>query len=224
LSIILAQNGIIGLPQAIFIILGSNIGTTTTAFIASIRMNRSAKKAALAHFLFNLLGVVLILPFIYYFIDFASLLGNDVGHRIANAHTIFNVLMAAVFLIFIKPFEKTAFNLNFDFGTEEHGAMLATESSNGQWWGFSGIVNQDITDYFGLALRGEYFDDHDGARLGVSGLHHTACFFHELQFVGALHRSHICNLCIGRLHISEKRRCVVPPLQRDLLSALLRGQ
>lgn len=74
-------------------------------------------------------------------------------------------------LIFaIKPFEKTAFNLNLDYGTEEDGAMLATINENGQWWGFSGIVNQDITDSFGLALRGEYFDDNDGARLGVDAL------------------------------------------------------
>ena len=36
--------------------------------------------------------------------------------------------------------------------------------------GFSGIISQDITDSFGLAFRGEYFDDNDGARLGVSGL------------------------------------------------------
>mgnify|MGYP001589369488 FL=1 len=74
-------------------------------------------------------------------------------------------------LIFaIKPFEKTAFNLNLDYGTEEDGAMFATINENGQWWGFSGIVNQDITDSFGLALRGEYFDDNDGARLGVDAL------------------------------------------------------
>ncbi|MDO8141631.1 MAG: porin [Candidatus Brocadiales bacterium] len=74
-------------------------------------------------------------------------------------------------LIFaIKPFSKTAFNLNFDYGTEEDGAMLATVKDNGQWWGFSGIVNQDITDSFGLALRGEYLDDNDGARLGVDAL------------------------------------------------------
>ncbi len=74
-------------------------------------------------------------------------------------------------LIFaIKPFEKTAFNLNLDYGTEKDAAMLATVNDNGQWWGFSGIINQDITDSFGLALRGEYFDDNDGARLGVDAL------------------------------------------------------
>lgn len=79
-----------------------------------------------------------------------------------------------VIMVF-KPFEKTVFNLNFDFGTEADAAGSAGGSvaghGNGKWWGFSGIVSRDITDYFGLALRGEYFDDHDGARLGVSALH-----------------------------------------------------
>lgn len=80
-------------------------------------------------------------------------------------------------LIFVmKPFEKTALNLNFDFGTEEGakgigGGFIATDGSGtGKWWGFAGIINQDFTDFFGLAFRGEYFDDSDGARLGVSQL------------------------------------------------------
>lgn len=78
-------------------------------------------------------------------------------------------------ILALKPFEKTAFNLNFDFGTEEAGkgstGGFTPGSGNGKWWGFSGIVSQDITDSFGLALRGEYFDDHDGARIGVAALH-----------------------------------------------------
>lgn len=88
-----------------------------------------------------------------------------VEHADSNLRHFWDLIFA------IKPFEKTTFNLNFDYGTEAHAAMLATESKNGQWWGFSGIIDQEITDYFGLAFRGEYFDDHDGARLGVSALH-----------------------------------------------------
>lgn len=77
-------------------------------------------------------------------------------------------------ILALKPFEKTAFNLNFDFGTEEGaggsaGGFLPGEG-NGKWWGFSGIISQDITDSFGLAFRGEYFDDNDGARIGVAHL------------------------------------------------------
>ncbi|HLE87818.1 MAG TPA: outer membrane beta-barrel protein [Candidatus Brocadiaceae bacterium] len=78
-----------------------------------------------------------------------------------------------------KPFEKTTFNLNFDFGTEESGANdvfgkdTADQKLNyktGKWWGFAGIISRDITDIVGLAFRGEYFDDRDGARRGVDNL------------------------------------------------------
>ncbi len=82
------------------------------------------------------------------------------------------------FIFAIKPFEKTAFNLNVDYGTEDDaandlfgpGATGRALYENGQWWGFSGIVTQDITDSVSLALRGEYFDDNDGARTGVDAL------------------------------------------------------
>ena len=79
-------------------------------------------------------------------------------------------------IIALKPLDKTSINLNFDFGTEEgahgiaSGFLPSDTGGNGKWWGFSGILSQDITDSFGLAFRGEYFDDNDGARLGVSGL------------------------------------------------------
>ncbi|MBM4065470.1 MAG: porin [Planctomycetes bacterium] len=79
-------------------------------------------------------------------------------------------------IVALKPLEKTSMNLNFDFGTEEgaegigSGFFASPTGRNGIWWGFSGIISQDITDSFGLAFRGEYFDDNDGARTGVMGL------------------------------------------------------
>ena len=75
-------------------------------------------------------------------------------------------------IIALKPLEKTSINLNFDFGTEEGaegiggGFFASPTGSTGKWWGIAGILSQDITDSFGLAIRGEYFDDSDGARLG----------------------------------------------------------
>ncbi|MDO8142400.1 MAG: outer membrane beta-barrel protein [Candidatus Brocadiales bacterium] len=77
-------------------------------------------------------------------------------------------------ILALKPLEKTAFNLNFDFATEEEGAMSAGNfvagHGTGQYWGFAGIIIQDITDSVGVAFRGEYFDDSDGTRLGVDDL------------------------------------------------------
>jgi hypothetical protein len=48
--------------------------------------------------------------------------------------------------------------------------MFGAIDENGQWWGFAGIINQDLSDAVGVAFRGEYFDDNDGARLGVDAL------------------------------------------------------
>ena len=81
-------------------------------------------------------------------------------------------------ILALKPLEKTAVNLNFDFGTEDRGANDVFgpgapglfNYKTGKWWGIAGIINQDITDSFGLALRAEYFDDRDGARLFVDNL------------------------------------------------------
>src|SRR3990172_1940521 len=73
-------------------------------------------------------------------------------------------------ILALKPLANTSINLNFDYGTEENGAMFGTVDENGQWWGFAGIINQDLSDSVGVAFRGEYFDDKDGARLGVDAL------------------------------------------------------
>lgn len=81
----------------------------------------------------------------------------------------------------LQPFEKTAININFDFGMEQNGAndtvgtfgKAATGRAlfrDAQWRGIAGIINQTINDSLGIALRGEYFDDKDGARLLVDGL------------------------------------------------------
>ena len=77
-------------------------------------------------------------------------------------------------ILAMKPLANTSINLNFDYGTEEDGAMSGGNfflgSGTGQWWGIAGIVNQDLSDSVGVAFRGEYFDDKDGARLGVDEL------------------------------------------------------
>ncbi len=106
LVIVLSSKGLISLPQGILLLLGANLGTTITTFIASIRMNLYAKRAALAHVLFNVIGVILMLPFIGIYGNFISFLGGSVEQQIANAHTIFKIIAAMIFLIFIEPFRK----------------------------------------------------------------------------------------------------------------------
>jgi phosphate:Na+ symporter len=111
LAIVLASSGLITLPQGIPLLLGANLGTTITTLIASSRMNLYAKRTAVAHLMFNVIGVILMLPFIGIYANFISSLGGSVEQQIANAHTIFNVLAAIVFLILLNPFRRVVESL-----------------------------------------------------------------------------------------------------------------
>lgn len=104
LVVVFAQSGLITLPQAIPILLGANVGTTTTTLLASARMEFYAKRAAMAHFLFNFLGMLLVLPFIPLMVLVVTFIGGSEGQQVANAHTIFNVVVAIFFLVFIRQF------------------------------------------------------------------------------------------------------------------------
>jgi phosphate:Na+ symporter len=99
LVVALASGGLVRLELAISIALGSNIGTCVTAFLAAIGSNRQAKLAAWAHLYFNIVGVVIILPLLPYFIYVIQYFDSDLSRQIANAHTSFNLLTALVVFI-----------------------------------------------------------------------------------------------------------------------------
>jgi len=104
--IILSSGGLISLSQGIPLLLGANLGTTITTLIASSKMNLYAKRTAIAHLMFNVIGVILMFPFIGVYGNLISYLGGSVEQQIANAHTIFNLLAATLFLVLIKPFKR----------------------------------------------------------------------------------------------------------------------
>ena len=118
--IALGAGGLINLYTAVSLILGSNIGTTITAQLAAIPGNKIAKQTALAHTLFNVLGVIIVtatfwipwgdtgIPVFFYAVNsltdgnaFAEVPQNLPRH-IANAHTIFNIITAVVLFPFIN--------------------------------------------------------------------------------------------------------------------------
>lgn len=106
LILVLASGGSITLTQSIGLILGANIGTTSTVLIASTAMNTGGKRVALGHFLFNFLGVIIFLPLIDYFIKIVNLIGGSEMNKIANIHFLFNFFCVFVFLLLIKPFSS----------------------------------------------------------------------------------------------------------------------
>jgi len=66
-------------------VLGANVGTCATALAASLGANADAKRVAVAHIVFKLLGVVGIFPFIGPFTDWVAATARDPGRQIANA-------------------------------------------------------------------------------------------------------------------------------------------
>lgn len=104
--LVLAGSGIVDVTQGVGLILGANIGTTSTVIIASFAMGKEAQKVALTHFLFNFLGVLLVLPFLRYFLVVLNYLGDDAVHKIANVHLLFNILSTVLFLILVVPFRR----------------------------------------------------------------------------------------------------------------------
>lgn len=126
ITIALASQGLIGFEGAVSLILGENIGTTITALLASIGANYNAKRAAIAHTLVNVLGVLIMVVAFFPLVSFVEKIipgsanftinnSSDalkygagigvkpfIGSHIAAAHSIFNV-SNVVFFTFLIP-------------------------------------------------------------------------------------------------------------------------
>jgi phosphate:Na+ symporter len=98
--IVLAQQGLISPETGIALVLGANVGTAITAILAAIGKPREAARAAAAHLIFNVGGVVLWLPFVGLLAGWVANIGGGTAREIANAHTIFNVGNAFLFVWF----------------------------------------------------------------------------------------------------------------------------
>lgn len=119
--IVLASQGLLTLEAAVPLVLGANIGTSITAVLASIPTRRDAKRVALAHALFQICGVLVILPWLGPFESLARWISPGVTagasdrllaaaaivpRQIANTHTLFNITMTLVFLPFLGQFAR----------------------------------------------------------------------------------------------------------------------
>src|SRR6266481_2727391 len=100
LTLSLGQQGLLPLGAAIPVVLGANIGTCATALTASLRSSADARRVAVAHIAFKVLGVALVFPFIHPLASLVGVTASDPARQIANTHTFFNVAISAGFLPF----------------------------------------------------------------------------------------------------------------------------
>ncbi len=117
ITMVLCSTGVIDIYQGIALVMGENIGTTLTANIAAMSANTQARRAAAAHLLFNVFGVVWILCCFYPFVRLVCrIVGMDPGAEtqepahltfaLATFHTAFNVTNTLILIWFIPQIEK----------------------------------------------------------------------------------------------------------------------
>ena len=108
--ITLASGGSITLEAGIPLILGANIGTCVTALLAGLNASRDAKRVAIGHVTFNVIGVLLFCFWIPSFAEFVSNTSDNIPRQIANAHTIFNIAATIIFIPFTPFISRTIIN------------------------------------------------------------------------------------------------------------------
>lgn len=103
-----------GIEQAAALAMGQNIGTTITAFIASLTANTQARRAALAHMFFNVFGVIVVLIIFYPFCDCITwfvenvmmVSGDNEMFKLSAFHTTFNVFNTLLLIGFVHQIEQ----------------------------------------------------------------------------------------------------------------------
>lgn len=116
ITILLCSTGVLPIYLGIALVMGENIGTTATANLAALGANTEARRAALAHLLFNVFGVIWVLCVFYPFVNLVcSLVGYDPNSSgqatllpvvLATFHTCFNVTNTAILIGFIPQMER----------------------------------------------------------------------------------------------------------------------
>lgn len=123
----LALNGVVSWNSAIYITLGQNIGTCVTALLSSAGANRTAKRAAVIHLLFNVLGALIfgVLMFVVFTMNPAFASGKVTSVGISVFHTIFNITNTLV----LFPFAKILVELSGKIIREKEPELSAAELS-----------------------------------------------------------------------------------------------
>ncbi|MEG2514003.1 MAG: Na/Pi cotransporter family protein [Bacteroidaceae bacterium] len=143
ITLIMCANGWISFELGAALVLGENIGTTITANLAALTANTQARRAALAHLVFNVFGVIWVLCLFKPFTSGVSWFIADVMHisdpavavsfKLSAFHTAFNICNVLIMIWFVKLIEKTVCSLIKQKDEEEEyrlrfisGGMLST--------------------------------------------------------------------------------------------------
>lgn len=114
IMVLLANQNLLGMDICMYITLGCNIGSCTTALIASLSGKKDAKRAAMIHFLFNVIGTAIMYVILWFAMDwvlsaFIGIAGNNPGRIVAYAHMFFKLFLVIVLTPFIGAIVKLTY-------------------------------------------------------------------------------------------------------------------
>lgn len=113
--LLMANQGLLGLDIVLYIVLGCNIGACASAMIASLSGKKDAKRAALIHLLFNIIGTIILFAILQlasdWIIQWIQGFSADNGRFVANAHTLIKVFQVIVLLPFSSLIVKLTYLL-----------------------------------------------------------------------------------------------------------------
>lgn len=111
--LLMANQGLLDLKICLFVILGCNIGACSSAMIASLSGKKNAKRAALIHLLFNVIGtVIFFVAFLFigdWFVNAVGSISGDNGRFVANSHTIIKILQ----VLMLSPFSNLIVKMTY---------------------------------------------------------------------------------------------------------------
>lgn len=108
IMVALASTGALPIEAAFPMLLGTNVGTCVTALLSSISANRTAKRAAVMHLMFNMIGTVIFILFLSSVtVRLVTASSDDPARQLANAHTLFNVVNTILLLPFASLIVKS---------------------------------------------------------------------------------------------------------------------
>lgn len=106
LLMVFANEGMIDLTTAIYVVYGNNIGSCLSSLIIGLASPLAGKRVAAAHIILNIVGALMFLPFTKLFAYFMLQVSPEITGQIALAHTTFNIVSSLIVIPFAKQFAK----------------------------------------------------------------------------------------------------------------------
>lgn len=104
IMVLLAQQDLISLENAVAVVMGANIGTTITALMAGTVATRSGLRTACSHLIFKCIGIGLCFIFMPFFIALLKSISSNTAQQIALAHFLMNLVIVVTFIFLLTPF------------------------------------------------------------------------------------------------------------------------